>query len=115
MKNLQQAVLWFLPGLLAGRAVAAGEPGFALLTETVGGMLKQARNMPSYGLTLGLKDILQSREILLLVSGAPKAAPLGRLLQPEISPQFPASFLWLHPSVTLYCDVAALPEDGHVR
>jgi 6-phosphogluconolactonase/glucosamine-6-phosphate isomerase/deaminase len=42
-----------------------------------------------------------------LVNGAQKAAQLRRLLEPKISPQFPASFLWLHPAVTLYCDEAA--------
>ena len=72
-------------------------------------MLNQARGQPGYGLTLGVRDILQSREILLLVSGAQKAPQLRRLLRPEISPQFPASFLWLHAAVTVCCDVAAFP------
>jgi galactosamine-6-phosphate isomerase len=72
-------------------------------------MLNEARGQPGYGLTLGLRDILQSREILLLVSGARKELQLRRLLQPEITPQFPASFLWLHPDVTVCCDVWALP------
>jgi galactosamine-6-phosphate isomerase len=73
-------------------------------------MLDQARGQPGYGLTLGLRDILQSREILLLVSGVQKAPRLRRLLQPEITPQFPASFLWLHAAVTVCCDEAALPD-----
>ncbi len=72
-------------------------------------MLNEARGQPGYGLTLGLGDILQSREILLLVSGARKEIQLRRLLQPEITPQFPASFLWLHPDVTVCCDEGALP------
>lgn len=72
-------------------------------------MLKQSRGQPGYGLTLGLRDILQSREILLLVSGAKKQGQLRRLLQPEISPRFPGSFLWLHAAVTVCCDEAALP------
>lgn len=72
-------------------------------------MLRQARGEPRYGLTLGLRDILQSREILLLVSGACKESQLRRFLRPEITPRFPASFLWLHPSVTLCCDEHALP------
>ena len=75
-------------------------------------MLDRARGQPGYGLTLGLRDILQSREILLLVSGMQKAAQLRRLLEPEITPQFPASFLWLHPAVTICCDAAALPASA---
>ena len=72
-------------------------------------MLHQARGQPVCGLTLGVGDILRSREILLLVSGAQKAPQLRRLLRPEISPQFPASFLWLHAAATVCCDEAAYP------
>ncbi len=72
-------------------------------------MLDQSRSRPSYGITLGMADLLQSSEILLLVSGAAKRAALRRLLSEEISTQFPASFLHLHPNVSLLCDAAALP------
>lgn len=71
-------------------------------------MVQIARSRPEYGLTLGLRDILQAREILLPVSGAAKRNPLRRLLKPEISSSFPASFLWLHPALTVFCDTAAL-------
>lgn len=63
---------------------------------------------PTYGLTLGMADLLQSREILLMVTGTSKREPLRRLLDGRISPSFPASFLWLHPRVTLLVDQAAL-------
>jgi len=72
-------------------------------------MLARARRQPRFGLTLGIRDILLSREVLLLVSGARKQAQLQRLLRPEVSPQFPASCLWLHPALTIYCDAAAWP------
>ena len=72
-------------------------------------MLSQARGEPGYGLTLGLRDIMQSRDILLLVSGVSKQSQMRRLLTPEITPRFPASLLWLHPAVTLCCDDQALP------
>jgi 6-phosphogluconolactonase/glucosamine-6-phosphate isomerase/deaminase len=58
---------------------------------------------------MGLADILRSRAILLLVSGSPKAAPLRRLLSGRVTTLCPASFLWLHPDVTVLCDRAALP------
>ncbi len=72
------------------------------------GMLSPARARPGYGLTLGMADLLASREILLLVSGRHKRAALRRLLAGGVSPRLPASFLWLHPRVTLLCDAAAL-------
>jgi len=67
-------------------------------------MLANCGSKPSFGLTLGMDEILASRKILLLVTGAGKRGPLRRLLQHEISTQFPASFLWLHPNWTLLCD-----------
>ena len=73
-------------------------------------MLSHVGNPPSYGLTLGMAEILGSREILLLVSGKAKVEPLKRLLTREITTNFPASFLWLHPRVTLICDRDAAGE-----
>jgi galactosamine-6-phosphate isomerase len=71
------------------------------------GMLKDLARKPRYGLTLGMADILRSRRILLLVSGKPKRPALKRLMKPEVTTQFPASFLWLHPDATVLCDRAA--------
>jgi len=70
-------------------------------------MLTSSETKPSFGLSLGMAEILASREILLLVSGMAKREPLGRLLWREITTEFPASFLWLHPNCTLLCDRAA--------
>lgn len=67
-------------------------------------MLANSKKSPTYGLTLGMAEILASREILLLVSGASKRQPLRKLVQREITTEFPASFLWLHPNWTLLCD-----------
>jgi galactosamine-6-phosphate isomerase len=70
-------------------------------------MLANARKVPHYGLTLGMAEILASRQILLLVSGAAKREPLKRLLRREITTDFPASFLWLHSAWTLFCEAEA--------
>jgi galactosamine-6-phosphate isomerase len=67
-------------------------------------LLAGVAQKPRYGLTLGMGDILRSRRILLLVSGRNKRAVLKRLLQPVVTPRLPASFLWLHPDVTILCD-----------
>jgi len=77
-------------------------------TSMTHAMLSQSSRRPTHGLTLGIADLLQSREVLLLVSGENKRAALARLLQGEIASQFPASFLQLHPAVTLLCDETAL-------
>ena len=77
------------------------------------GMLKDLQAKPRYGLTLGLGDILRSRRILLVVSGQAKQTVMKRLLQPRVSPRFPASFLWLHSDVTIICDRDAAAKSRH--
>lgn len=65
---------------------------------------------PRRGLTLGLADVLESRAIVLLVSGGAKRAALTRALQGAVTTRCPASFLWLHPRVTVLCDREAAPR-----
>jgi galactosamine-6-phosphate isomerase len=77
------------------------------LTSLKHAMLSQTARRPTHGLTLGMADLMQSREVLLLVSGTTKRESLARILREEISPGFPASFLHLHPRVTLMTDAAS--------
>lgn len=67
-------------------------------------MLDAATATPTHGLTLGMADILLSRQIVLVVNGANKTEGAKRLLSGEITAQFPASFLWLHPDIHLFLD-----------
>ena len=76
-------------------------------------MLKQMALKPKYGLTIGLRDILSSRRILLLVNGSHKRAALERLMVPQVTTRFPASFLWLHRQATILCDREAAPARDH--
>lgn len=73
--------------------------------------LRALKTPPRRGLTLGLGEILQSKAILLLVAGRHKRAALRRTLAGRVSPRCPASFLWLHPDVTVCCDRAAAPGE----
>ncbi len=72
-------------------------------------MIANSKQRPTHGLTLGMADLLQSREVLLLVNGEGKRAALSRLLESRIATDFPASFLALHPDVRVMCDRAAFP------
>lgn len=96
---------------------AAALPPFAHVARLAPGTrrhptLRGLETPPRRGLTLGLGEILQSRAILLLVSGRHKRAALKRTLAGRVSPRCPASFLWLHPDVTVCCDRAAAPGKG---
>ena len=73
-------------------------------------MLDQALKRPTHGYTLGFAEILASRNLLLLVNGISKASALKRLVESHLTPQFPASFLRLHPDVLCLCDYEAAAE-----
>jgi len=83
----------------------------ARLAESTRGhqMVAGASFRPEYGITLGMKDILSARKILLLVSGAPKKAVLADFMTRKVRTQLPASFLWLHPDLTCMFDREAMP------
>jgi galactosamine-6-phosphate isomerase len=70
-------------------------------------MIKDIKDQPTYGLTLGLADILLSRKILLLISGQSKAEITRDLMKKKITTSLPASLLWLHPEVYCLCDKEA--------
>lgn len=55
---------------------------------------------PSYGLTLGMADILQSRKIIILITGSAKKAITKEFLSGKMTTSVPASWLWLHSNVT---------------
>lgn len=64
--------------------------------------------VPTHAVTMGIGTILESRRIVLLVSGASKSGALARLARGEVDERFPASALHLHGDVTVIMDRAAL-------
>jgi glucosamine-6-phosphate deaminase len=60
--------------------------------------------VPRYGMTIGLRTILQARQILLLVSGSAKAEPLAKALTGPVTPDVPASALQRYPHLTVIAD-----------
>ena len=75
-------------------------------------MLAETAAPVRQGLTLGLGDILRSRRILLMVSGAAKRAPLAQLAARRVTATLPASFLWLHGDAHCLCDREAAQDTG---
>lgn len=59
------------------------------------------------GLTIGLKNIMMSRKILLVVNGAHKAEVVRKALTGSVDPSLPASILQLHPNCEVLLDAAA--------
>jgi glucosamine-6-phosphate deaminase len=64
--------------------------------------------VPWRAITLGLAEILAARRVLLVVTGAEKAAILHRALEEPPSADLPASWLQLHPALTVIVDADAM-------
>ncbi|WP_431030542.1 glucosamine-6-phosphate deaminase [Lysinibacillus sp. LZ02] len=58
-------------------------------------------DVPTHAITMGIKTIMQSRKIVLLISGASKQEAYDRLRLGEVTEDFPASALHNHPDVTV--------------
>ena len=67
---------------------------------------------PAWGLTMGIRTILESREVWLLVTGAHKAAILRRALSGPIGAEVPASYLRTHRNALVLADEAAAVQLG---
>lgn len=67
-------------------------------------MAQAMKKKPTYGMTIGMRDILQAKKIIILITGSNKNVIFEKLLQQKLSTHLPASFLWLHPDVTCLVD-----------
>jgi glucosamine-6-phosphate deaminase len=67
-------------------------------------------DVPTQAITTGIDTIMDSKKIVLLVSGANKADTVARLINGDVSEDFPASVLKNHPDVTIIADEAALAK-----
>lgn len=69
-------------------------------------------DVPRYAISMGMVDIFNSKVLIVMASGENKKEAVRRILdEKEIYPEFPASYLSLHPNVYLFVDKAALGED----
>ena len=63
--------------------------------------------LPTWGLAVGLKQLLGSKEVWLLVNGPAKAEIVHRVVRGEITPAVPASLLRNHSNCSLILDAEA--------
>lgn len=62
---------------------------------------------PKMAVTMGIDTILQSRRILLLAWGEEKAGAIRKVVEGEVTPQIPASYLQTHPCIEAVIDEKA--------
>ena len=62
------------------------------------------RKTPTWGVTLGMRQLLGSNEVWLLATGAKKAQIVRQALEGPLTPDNPASLLQPHPNCTVFLD-----------
>lgn len=63
--------------------------------------------VPLEALSMGMGTIMKARAIVMIATGEAKANPVERMIRGPVTTRLPASFLQLHPNVSLYLDRAA--------
>ncbi|MBR5987764.1 MAG: glucosamine-6-phosphate deaminase [Clostridia bacterium] len=106
-------------GIGANGHIAFNEPGTPFdsethvvdLTENTIKMnarfFENEKDVPRRALTMGPKNIMEAKKILILAVGANKADAVKGMLNGPVDPALPASILQRHPDCTLIADEAA--------
>lgn len=63
--------------------------------------------MPRYALTMGVKQIMNAKKIILIATGEKKAEAIKNMIKGPVTPQVPASVLQQHGDVIVFLDEAA--------
>jgi len=69
-----------------------------------------AQEVPKEAISIGIRNIMQAKKVVLIASGAGKAGIVKQMLFGPITPSVPASILQLHNDVTILLDSAAAKE-----
>lgn len=70
--------------------------------------------VPGHAITMGMQDIMDSREILLVATGESKAEIVARFYENDVTERIPFTLLKRHPNAKIVLDAAAasqLPEN----
>ncbi len=70
-------------------------------------LFERIEDVPRQAFTMGPKNIMNAKKILILANGANKAKAVAGLVKGPVTEQLPASVLQLHPDCVLVCDKAA--------
>jgi len=68
------------------------------------------RRVPSQALTMGMATIMRARTVVLIATGDAKGDAVKAMLEGGLTTRVPASFLQLHPKVTVMLDEAAADD-----
>lgn len=63
--------------------------------------------VPTHAITMGIKNIMYSKQIVLIASGESKSEAIYKMIYGKVDEDIPASILQLHPNITVIVDEAA--------
>ena len=117
LENMQQDLQ--VLGIGSNGHIAFNEPGtpFGSVTHVVdltestikdnSRLFANIEEVPRQAFTMGLKNIMNAKRILIMANGGNKARAVYGLVAGEVTENLPASILQLHPDCTLVCDEEA--------
>lgn len=106
-------------GIGANAHIGFNEPGSEMSNQTFIIKLSEETRMsnarffdsvdevPTHAVTMGIKNIMFSKQIILLAFGKEKADAVYKMVYGKITEDIPASILQLHPDVTIILDEEA--------
>jgi glucosamine-6-phosphate deaminase len=113
----------FIGGIGPDGHVAFNEPGSSLSSLTRVKTLTRdtiiansrffdndIKKVPKTALTVGVKTVMDAREVLIIVSGSHKARALQKVVEEGVNHMWTVSALQLHPRGIIVCDDAATVE-----
>lgn len=117
LENMQQDIQ--VLGIGSNGHIAFNEPGtpFGSVTHIVdlaestikdnSRMFASIDEVPRQAFTMGLKNIMNAKQVLILANGANKAKAVYGLVKGEVTESLPASVLQLHPNCIVIADESA--------
>ncbi len=63
--------------------------------------------VPKQAISIGIRNIMQSKKVMLMASGSTKASVIDKMIFGEVTPHLPASILQVHNDVTIIVDKEA--------
>lgn len=113
----------FMAGIGPDGHIAFNEPGSSLVSKTRvktlahDTIIANARffdgdtsKVPHMALTVGVKTVMDAREVVLLVTGTSKAYALYKAIEEGVSHMWTCSMLQMHPNSMVVCDEEATDE-----
>ena len=117
-----------LVGLGGNGHIGFNEPGKSLRAETHAVQLHAStrhanadrfggdwQQVPDRALTIGMRQVLSARRVVLMATGASKAVAVAAMIEGPLTTQCPASWLQTHPDVTVVLDQVAASASARAR